>query len=681
MKKVGVRVVSAALAACMMTSILPVSAFAAVGMDDESGIVAAETENVVKDGDKITEGGTYSLSGTYKKCIIIDTFESTNKDVILNITGPVTFAPEDSSNTILIRVPHAGSLTINAAGQTIDAGNYTVLSDNDVRDGFNVTGDLTINGGTYMGSNVFALKVAAGQTATLKDVTATGSNYAVCNNGAGTVIITGGKYTGTSATNAALDNVLGTMEINTTVSAVKTAVSNRAQGTIKINGGTYTSETGVTVNSADAGSIANIYGGSIKCESGDGTAVLNNGGTMTIDEQDGSTTLIEGTDAKEGVVINCGNLTLKNGTIDAHYNGTGLKTVADGTAATTITGGTIQNCTSGISMQQSGETSVTLNDVTLNNNTYDIVLSFDQQITIADTFTKETTIRVFDPVEGRQLTKGINADKLNLVSKNSGYSVVYNTDHYELHLNALHKLFYEHVKTAQKTTDKVDSSGNDIIENAENGGNVLAGAKVTLIPEENPGYRVTGWTLTLGTELTEDELTAAGLTEQDLKSAVLEFTMPDCDVTLAPKYEFGEPDPIDPTPVVDPTDPDDSGDDAIKGALSAVVVGAAAGAIIYETGTGIYRMVNMPGIILPSDRIELAELIWEKAGKPEPESTELYSDIDEDDTDWQKAARWAVEQELMRDDEDNNEFHPYFPVSKLRVCLTWQNAKDKGLID
>lgn len=40
-----------------------------------------------------------------------------------------------------------------------------------------------------------------------------------------------------------------------------------------------------------------------------------------------------------------------------------------------------------------------------------------------------------------------------------------------------------------------------------------------------------------------------------------------------------------------------------------------------------------------------------------------------------------VEQELMKFDEDNNKFHPCFPVSKLRVCLTWQDAKDKGLID
>ena len=122
-----------------------------------------------------------------------------------------------------------------------------------------------------------------------------------------------------------------------------------------------------------------------------------------------------------------------------------------------------------------------------------------------------------------------------------------------------------------------------------------------------------------------------------------------------------------------------SGTDNIQGAISAVVVGAAAGAIIYEAGTGIYRVINMPGIPMPSNRIELAELLWEHAGKPEPVSTALYSDIDEGDTDAQKAAHWAVEQGLMKDDADNNKFHPAFPVSKLRTCLTWNAAKEKGL--
>ena len=128
-------------------------------------------------------------------------------------------------------------------------------------------------------------------------------------------------------------------------------------------------------------------------------------------------------------------------------------------------------------------------------------------------------------------------------------------------------------------------------------------------------------------------------------------------------------------------DPGADAADNIKGALSAVVVGAAAGAIIYETGTGIYRVINMPGIPMPSDRIELAELLWEHAGKPEPVSTALYDDIDEDDTDAQKAAHWAVEQDLMQDNSEKNTCNPHFPVSKLRTCLTWNAAKEKGLFD
>lgn len=151
------------------------------------------------------------------------------------------------------------------------------------------------------------------------------------------------------------------------------------------------------------------------------------------------------------------------------------------------------------------------------------------------------------------------------------------------------------------------------------------------------------------------------------------FIMPDANVEVT--ATFAE----DPIPEPDPVGPSDTGN--IQGEISAVVIGAAAGAIIYEAGTGIYRVINMPGIPMPSNRIELAELLWEHAGKPEPVSTALYSDIDEGDTDAQKAARWAVEQDLMKDDADNNKFHPAFPVSKLRTCLTWNAAKEKGLFD
>lgn len=186
-------------------------------------------------------------------------------------------------------------------------------------------------------------------------------------------------------------------------------------------------------------------------------------------------------------------------------------------------------------------------------------------------------------------------------------------------------------------------------------------------PEANEHF--TGWTVKVdGIEQDPDTFLKPDADDP----AKVSFVMPDKNVEIKANFEA---DPIPGEP--DPVGPSDTGN--IQGAISAVVIGAAAGAIIYEAGTGIYRVINMPGIPMPSNRIELAELLWEHAGKPEPESTALYSDIDEGDTDAQKAARWAVEQDLMKDDADNNKFNPYFPVSKLRTCLTWNAAKEKGL--
>lgn len=184
-------------------------------------------------------------------------------------------------------------------------------------------------------------------------------------------------------------------------------------------------------------------------------------------------------------------------------------------------------------------------------------------------------------------------------------------------------------------------------------------------PEANE--RFIGWTVKVNGVKQPDDF----LTPDADDPAKVRFTMPAKNVEIKANFED------DPIPEPDPVGPSDTGN--IQGAISAVVVGAAAGVIAYEAGTGIYRVINMPGIPMPSNRIELAELLWEHAGKPEPVSTALYSDIDEGDTDAQKAAHWAVEQGLMKDDSEKNTFNPYFPVGKLRVCLTWNAAKEKGL--
>lgn len=205
------------------------------------------------------------------------------------------------------------------------------------------------------------------------------------------------------------------------------------------------------------------------------------------------------------------------------------------------------------------------------------------------------------------------------------------------------------------------------------GSAVPVGETVHLTATVPDGQHFIGWTVLVGGE--EQKADTFLTTPDENDPTKVTFIMPDANVEVTATFAD---DPIGPDGP-DPVGPSDTGN--IQGAISAVVVGAAAGAIIYEAGTGIYRVINMPGIPMPSNRIELAELLWEHAGKPEPVSTALYSDIDEGDTDAQKAARWAVEQDLMKDDADNNKFHPAFPVSKLRTCLTWNAAKEKGLFD
>ena len=223
------------------------------------------------------------------------------------------------------------------------------------------------------------------------------------------------------------------------------------------------------------------------------------------------------------------------------------------------------------------------------------------------------------------------------------------------------------LRVGDHVTATIDGSDTPV----PSGSAVPVGETVHLTAIAPDGQHFTGWTVKVNG--VEQDPTFLKPDADDPTKVT--FIMPDANVEVTATFAD---DPIGPDGP-DPVGPSDTGN--IQGAISAVVIGAAAGVIAYEAGTGIYRVINMPGIPMPSNRIELAELLWEHAGKPEPVSTALYSDIDEGDTDAQKAARWAVEQDLMKDDADNNKFHPAFPVSKLRTCLTWNAAKEKGLFD
>ena len=196
------------------------------------------------------------------------------------------------------------------------------------------------------------------------------------------------------------------------------------------------------------------------------------------------------------------------------------------------------------------------------------------------------------------------------------------------------------------------------------------GDVITATPnEQGPGKKFTGWTVTKTVNGKEVDITGELSAEDAMHSVKL--TMPAADVTIEARFDDdSEPGPDQPVVT------DDGSGDIVAG----VVIGGIAAVGAYEVGTGLYRITQMDDVAMPTNRIALAKLMWERAGKPEPESTALYSDISAEDTDAQKAARWAVEQGLM-DAAEDGKFHPVFPVSKLRVCLTWEKAKQKGLFD
>lgn len=124
----------------------------------------------------------------------------------------------------------------------------------------------------------------------------------------------------------------------------------------------------------------------------------------------------------------------------------------------------------------------------------------------------------------------------------------------------------------------------------------------------------------------------------------------------------------------EPDTPDGGGSG--DGGAGVVVAGALLGGAGYLLGTRLW-LEGTFGFV-PANRIELAMALWKRADCPAPVSTELYPDIDEDDTDAQAAARWCVEQDLMKDFARTNsdgtqtvKFKPYDYVFRPQSLVKW----------
>ena len=133
------------------------------------------------------------------------------------------------------------------------------------------------------------------------------------------------------------------------------------------------------------------------------------------------------------------------------------------------------------------------------------------------------------------------------------------------------------------------------------------------------------------------------------------------------------------TEVPAPPTPDEPGDEIDPGfssgaaALGIVLGTAGLGYITYAHISSLYLYYTLPGGFIPSTRQELANVLWTTAGKPDPVSTALYTDIPADAIEQQKAARWCVEQGLLSD--YGATFGPDTTVTNARIIRAWNRLK------
>ena len=628
------------------------------GTEPENDVSAQEEEKELPyDGKEITEDGTYTMpEGPYTGNFVINT----EGDVTIEIDGNVNA----TASGTLWKVKKVHDLTIENDGHTVTyTGTQILLADSDAE-----ANKITVSGGTYQKeqSDGFAFVFNTKCNVEMKDIIVNSYKCAVYagENFEGSFEITNSTFSASCTDNTATmcfyQGTSATLDHVTATSNSSNALINKG-GICTIKGGKYETVNDFSAIANSNGGVMNVYGGEYRmlCQTPDNIMLVN---------QDNSELNIHGGTFEGGIGVistsGTGKLNIDEAfskTVIRGLNGaTTAGVVCKGASTADINGCTIEGVKCGI-MMQPGTSSLTLQDASFVDNKTDIGLYEDKQVVIEDTFTGEAKVKVTEsPIaDKRPITKAGTTSQanLNLVSRNKDA----NGKTYVATYDEAGNYWY----LAQRTGYLVDAGDAEVTTEAgtlNKYDQVDAGTTVTVTAQKKQGYRFAGW---ITTDL--------ALSDEELNQPQLTFGMPGNDVTLTAQYEAAE------------VDPDDPGSDigsvgtTIAGIVGAGVLVGATAVGVYEAGTGIYRMANMRGIAMPSDRAGLALLIWEKAGKPQPESTALYADIDEDNTDLQAAAHWMVEQELMDEKEDNN-FKPNGYVTKLKVCHTWEMAKQKGML-
>lgn len=622
------------------------------GGTPENGVTAQEdtaATTIPFEGKIITEGGNYEIqAGPYTGKIVINTTQPVN----IAIKGNVTFSNSDP----FIDVENAGIVNIKSeADYVVDCATYAKHFINVA----SPSAQVTIEKGKYT-SRTFNVGMVPAGTLTVNDAEMESNAYCLTASGSGRVIINGGTYIHDK--NPAEERAVfwifngGHMTLNdVTATSVEPVILN-STGTVDVNGGDFqttgtkscfvNSSANLTINKGITtdGTFASEGASCINNKWG---LVEINGGTIT----SGAACTIE----------NRGSLRMNKGTVASTNPGAAVIDCTGNYGGAWINGGTIKGGQDGILLKDLGSSGVTLTQATFEGNTNDIHLGDGQKINIKKTFTGTATILTDDPSLGRHITLE-NEDlsyqnKLKLISVDPHYIIGYKRGDDGVEYRYL-----------------ADANGNIVTtENAKATANLGAGEQeldtATVVPEHTTvtvtanlpeGAEFLGWSA----------VRADGIALKLGDDQTAHFEMPGCNVTVEALYQGGN---------VDIDNPSGSGSSDVVAGIAAVALTGAAVWGIYETGTGIYRVLNMPGVPMPSNRAGLATLIWEKAGCPEPQTVKSFSDIDDADLHLRQAASWMEEQGLM-DDVKENEFRPYRYVTKLQTCLVWDKAKEKSLI-
>ena len=613
------------------------------GGTPENGVTAQEdtaAETIPTTGTTITKGGIYEVKGdTYTGSIIV----TSSEPVTINITGNVT-----STGDPFVSAQGSGKLEINNNGFTVNCKNRHFL--------YTYTpADVTVDGGIYKtGGGIFLIMAFSGQL-TLKNVDAWAEQASALTSAANVHVMDSQfHHTGVSGNKYAAVNNSATMTLNNVkIVSTEGAITNGNSATMTVDGGNYTSGQNYNCIKNDAGLFI------IK----DGTFIAT--GASCIDNNWGQVRINGGsftTDA--GIAVkNRGGLRLNGGTVEAP-NGTAID-ISGESGDVQLNGGTIRNSVTGVRVADAGDSEIDLKAVTFENNADDISLGNDQQINIKKSFVGTAKIRVDDPARGRQITTDNEGSpyqkKLSLISRNEGYVIGYKkvTDGAEFRY-----LAPANGKTVNAVNAKATADLGAGAQQLDTTDVVPEGKDVTVTADLQGGAEFLGWSVSRA------DGEALDWTPARDDPQTITFTMPDCNVTVTALCQGGNDD-ID--------NPSGGGSSDVAAGIAAVALTGAAVWSIYEAGTGIYRVLNMPGVPMPSNRAGLATLIWEKAGCPEPQTVKSFSDIDDADLHLRQAASWMEEQGLM-DDVKENEFRPYRYVTKLQTCLVWDKAKEESLI-